>query len=129
MSENESKRINLRIKKEAYERIKENAEKNNLSMNIYLQKIAMDGFIINNDYSYFDEYVTAFADVRKSIDLLTLSVLNTSEFYPQDLENIYLVLEELLNNQKKIYRQITNENKKIRKNVIGLMEKGEKNDC
>lgn len=127
MMNDKRERLNLRLTQDEYNTIKTKATESNKLINTYIKEAAINGFIINHDYKYIDEYSKNLIEYTRAINLLTHSILITGEYFPSDLQMIQEQLNDLLKMKKRLYQKINRDNKRILKTIYKINNGG--NDC
>ncbi len=94
--DNEKMRFSVRFSAEEYAKLKENMETAGFgTMNSYIRKMALDGFIINLDLKTIMEPVKLMRNIAGSMNQIAARVNSTSSIYAEDTAELTEKYEEL----------------------------------
>lgn len=72
----------------------------------YLRKMAVDGMLVQVDYSQFDDIAKSIEHISRNINLIAKRILSTDTIYPGDMREIQEKQEEIWKLLKKIFSKI-----------------------
>lgn len=119
------RRIEIVVTEEEYQNIAKQAKYAKKKIATYIRLSALHPQFLIIDYQYLDAVAKETRDLNMYIQNFILTILNTTQYFPSELEDIQ-------NSQKKIQELWNNARKEIRKHhqkFIKQMNGVEKNDC
>lgn len=106
--ENKTLRISVRVSEEELKIIEKRASlTNEKSLSSFLRKQAIKGFVINVNFSEFDDLRKNITTIGTNINQIAKRVNSTNRFYDEDIEYIKKV-------QKEIWQSLNSVQSKLR---------------
>lgn len=106
--------IRIRCTADEHKAIKAMAAKYNMSMTSYIKMIATnEDKILINDYSVMRDYTNAIYDMIFTINRYTIAVINSGNYFPNELVNINEKLDDIKDQLKELKRLIRKNNQSL----------------
>ena len=102
-----SVKLTVRVTPEEHELIKKKMALMKVrNMSAYLRKMAIDGYLLQVDYSCFDKIAEDLTGVSRNINQIAKRVNATDNVYAEDIRQIKRQMEEIWTLLKKILSQL-----------------------
>ena len=76
------------------------------NLSLYLRKMALEGKIINVDYSVFDEIAKSIDSISRNVNQIAKRVNATGNIYPEDIQQMKKAQEEIWQLLREIYSRL-----------------------
>lgn len=108
------KRIEIKLDADEYETVMEKATNCSMEINKYVKSIALDGEIILYNYDELKNLNLQISKLQKKLNQYIITLLSTTQYYPEDIENLQKSFDELLKEQKEIMLHLRKKRRKVR---------------
>ena len=76
------------------------------NLSLYLRKMALEGRIINVDYSVFDEIAKSIDCISRNVNQIAKRINATGNIYPEEIQQIKKAQEEVWQLLREIYSRL-----------------------
>lgn len=98
------RRATIRFTAEEYKNIEDMSILLNKSISAYVRESSANMITLNYNYETIEEHTKVISDLKKEINIIVNMSLQTKEIYNADIQNIIVLLEEIVKEEKKLLK-------------------------
>lgn len=117
IKENRTEIIHFRVSKSEYEQIKNNADRQGQSPNVYARECTLNPYSLSVNYDEIEEHTKQITETKQSVNLLIGTLVKSGNYYPSDVENLSALLKDISDSEAKLIKLFCESEIKLRKEL------------
>lgn len=119
----EYKTINFKVTSEEYDLIKDNAKLSDKTLVAYAKEVLINRASLDFDYESIREHTNELSELRKELNKVLHTIMDTEEAYNADIQTILLLMKEIMNSEKEFLKQMEKDREQKKKEVKKTIKK------
>jgi hypothetical protein len=112
MNKDEIKRTAIRLTREDYDIIEQLALLSDMTTNAYIAHAAKSPLSLQINYDILEQHTKILSDIKNDMKLILHTAIQTGEIYHKDVQNALFLLNQIIENEKELYKELEKDRKK-----------------
>ncbi|MEG1894813.1 MAG: hypothetical protein RR162_01140 [Oscillospiraceae bacterium] len=111
------KKVAVCFSDEEWERVQKLIKLSKRSAPAYLREVGFNGMIYNADYECIRQHTHMIKSLKEEVDAILYTIQSTDEAYNSDIKRVVEILDEIMSNERALFKELQNERAKTRRKI------------